>query len=180
MRSMSAIKKDENITAMLHDLRLMHAKYEVLFAIGYTTGLRVSDVLSLRANILTKEKIVIKEQKTGKKRTIELTQWVRELIERHCKRYRLCPRDFLVFSRDYQRDKHLSRVQAYRIMRSVGAELGLEGIGTHCMRKTFAQRQYERTGDIVGVQEVLNHKYLTTTILYLANGDLSKVRFDSD
>lgn len=177
MRRMSAIKKEEKIEQMLHALRSVHPKYEVMFAIGHTTGLRISDVLGLRSNILTKGKIVVKEKKTGKKKEVVLTQEVRSLVESYCKRYRLAPREFLIFSRDYERDKHLSRVQAYRIMRAVGEEIGLEGIGTHCMRKTFAQRKFEATGDIVALQKEMNHRYVGTTIMYLANGDLSNIRF---
>jgi len=175
---MSAIKKDTDIDMMLHRLAQKHPKYAILFAIGHTTGLRISDVLALRANILNKDKIQIKEQKTGKPRQIILTQDVRDLVEKHCRRYRLSSRDFLIFSHDYDRKRHLSRVQAYRVMRSVGADMGLDRIGTHCMRKTYAQSQYKATGDIVATQKELNHKYLTTTILYLADGDLTKIKFD--
>lgn len=174
---MSAIKESENIDQMLHALKSVHPKYEVMFAIGHTTGLRISDILGLRSNILTKKNIVVKEKKTGKKRIVVLTEDVRDLVENHCKRYRLTGREYLIFSRDYERDKHLSRVQAYRVMRSVGSDLGMEGIGTHCMRKTFAQRKYEATGDIVALQRELNHKYVGTTIMYLANGNLNNIRF---
>lgn len=178
--SMCAIKGFENIELMLHRLRQIHPKYEVLFAIGYSTGLRVSDVLALRGNILAKEYVSVKEKKTGKYKRVELMDSVRSLVERHIKRYRLAPSDYLVFSRDYERRRSLSRVQAYRVMRAVGADLGFNFIGTHCMRKTYAQSRYRATGDIVGLQKELNHKYLSTTIMYLANGGLKNLKIVFD
>ena len=48
------------------------------------------------------------------------------------------------------------------------ARAGLNGkLGTHSMRKSFAQRLYSQTGDIFVVQEMLGHKNVATTQKYL-------------
>ena len=45
---------------------------------------------------------------------------------------------------------------------------GLNGhLATHSMPKSFAQRLYERTGDIFAVQEMLGHASVATTQKYL-------------
>ena len=45
---------------------------------------------------------------------------------------------------------------------------GLNGkLGTHSMRKSFAQRLYAQTKDIFVVQEMLGHKNVATTQKYL-------------
>ena len=45
---------------------------------------------------------------------------------------------------------------------------GLNGhIATHSLRKSFAQRLYEATGDIFAVQEMLGHRNVSTTQKYL-------------
>ena len=45
---------------------------------------------------------------------------------------------------------------------------GLNGhLATHSLRKSFAQRLYDRTGDIFAVQEMLGHKAVATTQKYL-------------
>lgn len=47
-------------------------------------------------------------------------------------------------------------------------EAGLNGkLGTHSMRKSYAQRLYSQTGDIFLVQEMLGHKSVATTQKYL-------------
>lgn len=48
------------------------------------------------------------------------------------------------------------------------AAAGLNGkLGTHSMRKSFAQRLYSQTNDIFVVQEMLGHKNVATTQKYL-------------
>ncbi len=45
---------------------------------------------------------------------------------------------------------------------------GLNGkLATHSLRKSFAQRLYDQTGDIFTVQEMLGHKSVVTTQKYL-------------
>ena len=45
---------------------------------------------------------------------------------------------------------------------------GLNGkIATHSLRKSFAQRVYEESGDIYLVKELLGHRNVTTTQSYL-------------
>ena len=47
-------------------------------------------------------------------------------------------------------------------------EAGLNGhIATHSLRKSFAQRLYDKTGDIYLVQELLGHRNISTTQKYL-------------
>ena len=40
-------------------------------------------------------------------------------------------------------------------------------IATHSLRKSFAQRLYDKTGDIYLVQELLGHRNISTTPKYL-------------
>ena len=40
-------------------------------------------------------------------------------------------------------------------------------LATHSLRKSFAQRLYDKTGDIFAVQEMLGHKAVATTQKYL-------------
>ena len=50
-------------------------------------------------------------------------------------------------------------------------DVKIEHNGSHqgepSMRKSFAQRLYDRTGDIFAVQEMLGHKTVATTQKYL-------------
>ena len=53
-------------------------------------------------------------------------------------------------------------------MKKAFGAAGLNGhLATHSLRKSFAQRLYDRTGDIFAVQEMLGHRNVATTQKYL-------------
>ena len=67
-----------------------------------------------------------------------------------------------------QGDRALDRRMAHQALKTAFEAAGLNGkLATHSMRKSFAQRLYDRTGDIFAVQEVLGHKNVATTQAYL-------------
>ena len=62
----------------------------------------------------------------------------------------------------------MSRRTAHDVLKSAFEAAGLNGkLATHSLRKSFAQRLYDRTGDIFAVQEMLGHKDVVTTQKYL-------------
>ena len=62
----------------------------------------------------------------------------------------------------------MNRRTAHAVLKTAFEAAGLNGkLATHSMRKSFAQRLYEETGDIFAVQEVLGHKNVATTQAYL-------------
>jgi site-specific recombinase XerD len=64
----------------------------------------------------------------------------------------------------------ISREQAWRILTEAFAANALAGkLGTHAMRKTFANRMYEQLGhDLVKTQRALGHKHINSTVAYLS------------
>ena len=62
----------------------------------------------------------------------------------------------------------MSRRTAHNVLKDAFVSAGLNGhIATHSLRKSFAQRLYEQTGDIFAVQEMLGHRNVSTTQKYL-------------
>ena len=62
----------------------------------------------------------------------------------------------------------MSRRTAHDVLKTAFMAAGLNGhLATHSLRKSFAQRLYDRTGDIFAVQEMLGHKSVATTQKYL-------------
>lgn len=58
-------------------------KFCLLIAIGVYTGLRISDLLTIRyTDILSNDTFLIKEKKTGKTRSIKVNKDLRELVNR--------------------------------------------------------------------------------------------------
>ena len=62
----------------------------------------------------------------------------------------------------------MHRQTAHDILKDAFTAAGLNGkLATHSLRKSFAQRVYEQSGDIFLVQELLGHKSVSTTQRYL-------------
>ncbi len=135
----------------------------ILFLIGINTALRVSDLLHLKvSDVLGKNKVTIKEQKTDKTRAFYLTN-INDEVQAYAKTVNS---EWLFPSR--KGDKPISRIQAYRQLNKAADFAGItEGIGTHTMRKTFGYWYYKQFRDIAKLQKILNHSSPGTTLDYI-------------
>ena len=62
----------------------------------------------------------------------------------------------------------MTRKGAHSVLKVAFEAAGLNGkLATHTLRKSFAQRVYNHTGDIYMVQELLGHQNVQTTQRYL-------------
>ena len=62
----------------------------------------------------------------------------------------------------------MNRQTAHEMLKQAFTAAGLNGkLATHSLRKSFAQRVYEQSGDIYLVQELLGHLSVSTTQKYL-------------
>jgi integrase len=173
INSMKFIPSEEVREKMLFLAKKVDYKYYVLLLLGFNTGLRISDLLRLRVRDMQNNPFLVRESKTGKKRYVELPLSIFDEIKGYCERVHKNNRmNYLVYSRYWCKDKSLSRVQAYKVLRSVAGDVGLDGTGTHCMRKSFAYDLFKATKDINVVRDVLNHKYTDTTMRYLFTPDM--------
>jgi integrase len=136
----------------------------ILFLLGINTGLRVSDILNLKVkDVKGKQKIVVKEGKTAKPRTIQLTN-IYEELNAYIKTVE--GSEWLFPSR--KGDKPITRIQAYRQLNKAGEMVDIEdGIGTHTMRKTFGYWYYKQTKDVAKLQMILNHSHPEVTLKYI-------------
>ena len=156
---------------MHRSISAFNAPLGLLWLLGVSTGYRVSDLLILTPLNVREGILQITESKTGKHRATKLSPKVMTAISKHIKSHGLQPGDFLFFGRD--RSRPITRQYAHRIMRLAGEQLGLTGIGTHSMRKTYAYNVLLQSRDLRGVQSLLGHTYMSTTLLYLVDGLLA-------
>ncbi|MGN7313545.1 site-specific integrase [Alkalicoccobacillus gibsonii] len=136
----------------------------ILFLMGINTGLRVGDLLRLKVNdVRGKQKVVIREGKTKKPRTIYLSNVYDELSEYV---HSLPGSSWLFPSR--KGDGPISRVQAYRQLKKAGDMADIpDGIGTHTMRKTFGYWHYKQFKDVAELQMIFNHSHPKVTLTYI-------------
>lgn len=131
----------------------------ILWMIGTSTGLRISDILALTVGTVQgKKRLTIREQKTGKSRKIYISKEIQDMISRYVARHKLKPQDKLC---------PLSYVSYYRHIKTAAAEVTQKHIGTHTMRKSYAYNRLTEKGyDLYALQHCLNHSHIMDTINY--------------
>jgi len=146
----------------------MHGRDKLLFILGINVGLRISDLLALTAGDLRKERITIRESKTGKTRTFALNDAAQDAVRTLLDP--ALPDDSPAFP-SRKGNAPIGRVQAYRAINQAVVRAGLADeyprIGTHSLRKTFGYHAYAAGADITLLMRVLNHASPRETLRYI-------------
>lgn len=142
-------------------------KYAILFKLGCYTGLRASDLLSFKVkDIYNRERVLLREQKTGKVKTFPLQKHLQILINTYIEKKKLMYDEYVFSGRS--KDKEVDRSQVYRFIVQACAELGIEdNVGTHTMRKTFGYHAYKQFNDVMVLQYIFNHSGPDVTKRYI-------------
>ena len=159
--------------------------YEVrnrgLFMIGVSTGGRISELLSLTIGDVYQNRSAVTDllfQRTIVKggevsRAVPVNadgrRAITEIVSWHRQHYRAIDASRPLFpSRHNSGTVALHRQTAHDILKNAFIAAGLNGkLATHSLRKSFAQRLYDKTGDIYMVQALLGHRNIATTQNYL-------------
>lgn len=124
------------------------------------TGLRIGDVLELRADEVARQ-FWITERKTGKRRRVGLTDELVARLQRNARGSVWCfpsPRDAA---------KHRTRQAVWADCKRTARALRIPvNAAPHSCRKVYAVHLREKYGDIERVQRALNHDNPTVTMLY--------------
>jgi integrase len=161
------------------------ARDRALFILGIKTGFRIAELLSLRVgdvwqyerivDQITVERRHMKGGKAGKtsSRTVPLhpdakaalAAWLLTLRQQRG----VTARTYVFRSRKGGH-RPITPVQAWRILREACEANELTGkLGTHCMRKTFAQKVYHQLGyDLIRTKRALGHQNIGNTERYLS------------
>ena len=139
----------------------------VLFILGINSGLRISDLLNLRWKDVSEGSVKVKEQKTGKVKRFPLNDACVEAL-RSIPRGE--PKEYIFVShsnRNGSESKPWTRQYVWQVLSEAAAVVGLEEVGTHTLRKTFAYHVFTATKNLTLVQKLLNHSSPATTLRYL-------------
>lgn len=164
-KNVQPIRSLEEIQRMKDSL-LRYCSYRdyFLFVFGINVGLRVSDILPLQVHeVRDKTHIRIKEQKTGKFRTIYVNEYLREEIDKYTASMK--PGDLLFPSRNG--NSHITPTQAYRSLHKAAEMAGIENVGSRTLRKTFGFHHYKKFKDLAVLQEIFSHSSPAITKRYI-------------
>lgn len=146
-------------------------KHKAIVSLAYATGLRASEVVSLKVSDIDSDRMIIRvDQGKGKKdRYVMLSPNLLELLRAWWriarKKGRMDPGQPWLFPG--YRDQHMSARQLHRLVSTAAARAGItKRVGVHTLRHSFATHLLEQKTDIRVIQVLLGHKKLDTTALY--------------
>ena len=142
-----------------------------LIEVLYATGLRVSELIGLRASDLNLEAGYLSTRGKGNKQRIvpigeQATEWVARYI-REGRPALLGKRTSPWLFVNAKKGGSLSRVGFWKILKSYGIKAGLpRTLSPHVLRHSFATHLLEHGADLRSIQMMLGHADLSTTQIY--------------
>lgn len=152
-----------------------------LIVLGLNTALRISDILSLKWNMIYdfskkkfKNRIVINEKKTGKTNIVPINKKLLICLQKLFLKLKSQGCDYL-FTKHTDRSRPLNRTQAYRIVKQAANECNLTGnISCHSLRKTFGFFAWKQGTQPALLMAIYNHSSYNITQRYLGITQLEK------
>lgn len=136
---------------------------KVIWIVGLSTGLRISDILKLKPGDFDKDRIYIKEQKTGKVRRVYVRKNVRRVVKDFAKARAIGSSDRLFT---------ISRQAVWESFKRASQRAEIhKNVGTHTMRKSYSLEHIRKGFDITDLQNRLNHSRLGDTIGYITSNE---------
>jgi len=172
---------DEEVRNIVECLTGASKRDRALFLLGIKSGFRISELLSLKIGDLLQagrmvERVTVARRNMKKRvegRTVllhpeakdALAEWFLDLESEG----KLSAETFVFLSKKGG-NRPVSRVHAWRVLHQAFVDTDLGGkLGTHSMRKTFANKVYDALGhDLIKTQRALGHRNINSTACYLS------------
>lgn len=148
-------------------------KISLLIAIGCFTGLRISDILSLRwKQILGVSEFTITEKKTGKRRTIRLNPELQRHISDCYEHIQPIGVESPILVSQKGTTFSVQRINMILKELKQKYRLKINHFSCHSLRKTFGRQVYNMNSDnselaLVKLMELFNHSSVSITKRYL-------------
>lgn len=184
-RTLPAVLTVEEVDAMLSTFDLTTVKGcrdSAIVEVLYSTGLRVSELVSLRiGDLFFGEGYLRVVGKGDKQRLVPVGSAARDKIQLYMelRRPKFSSEDTLFLN---NRGTPLTRIMVFNIIKQAAMYAGVEkSISPHTLRHSYATHLLEGGANIRQVQELLGHESITTTEVYthLDRRHLSQVVEDS-
>lgn len=159
----------ENLLSLPDISKPLGVRDAAILEVLYATGMRVSELTSLKVNQLQLQMgYLICEGKGSKERLVPLGSIATEQVKLYLKSTR--PR--LVAKRNESHlfvnrfGKVLSRQGLWKIIKGYAKLAGIKSVSPHTLRHSFATHLLERGADLRVVQALLGHVDISTTQIY--------------
>lgn len=157
--------------------------WELYCVLAYATGMRASDILSLKwSKLLGKNYLMIVEKKTQKSRMVKINEEVQVKIKQLYALMDSPEKEGFVFKNNISKQPY----SIWTVNRQIKYfkfkyKLKIRAFSTHSFRKTFGRHVYEMSENkseaLIRLQRALNHTDPQTTMRYigLVQDDIDKI-----
>ncbi|MDR2794885.1 MAG: tyrosine recombinase [Holosporaceae bacterium] len=131
----------------------------------YGSGLRVSELISVKKNSIVESKFLRVMGKGSKERIVPIASVVVPLLEEWTA---VCPESVWIFPSSPDPAKHITRQRIFQILKEIAALSGVDTkkISPHVLRHAFATHILDNGADLLSLKKMLGHKDITTTEIY--------------
>lgn len=145
----------------------------MLAKLQLNTGLRIGDIVAIAISDILDENFnfleywELCEEKTGKSKKIKLNSTVKKAIKSYVIGSGLNYNDCLFYSRK-KAYRHITTRQAWNILSTAAADLGIQNFATHSLRKTWGYWSYKESRyNIALIMDMFNHTNEAQTLKYI-------------
>jgi integrase/recombinase XerD len=163
------VKEVESLLGQPDEENVRGVRDKAMLELLYATGLRVSELIALRAkNVNLEDGFLLCVGKGGKERIVPIGNSAAKAVRRYLEESR---DKFIKESSEYlflsQRGNAFTRQGFWKLLKGYAKKAGLvQKISPHVLRHSFATHLLERGADLRSVQMMLGHSQITTTQVY--------------
>lgn len=153
---------------------------KAILELMYATGLRASEVISLKLNDIDLQMSLIRTLGKGnKERIIPIGDYATEILNEYIHKYRDLfikknQTDYLFLN---NHGNKLTRQGLFKIIKKIAQEKNIKtNFSPHTLRHSFATHLLQNGADLLTIQELLGHSDVSTTQIYthISNEQLKK------
>lgn len=167
----------EEVKDYLKSVKKNHKDY-LMFMVGIGSALRISDILNLQIKDLlirgeVKDKVTVKEKKTGKTKRFAVSPNLRKAIEHYLRQEKKAGRtieqDNYIFYSRVGKNRPITRQRAVQILDEALDMCGLGDLsfGSHGMRKTWTYFAWKQGTSMSYLMKALNHSSEKQVLAYI-------------
>ena len=159
---------NEEVTKLLNSVAgsdNLSIRNRAMLELLYATGLRVSELISLKfSNVDIEECFVKIFGKGNKERLVPFGQKAQLYLKRYLRVRKNTKSEYIFLTR---LNKPISRIEFWRQLKQIAIKAGImKNITPHTLRHSFATHLLTGGADIRFVQEMLGHSSISTTQIY--------------
>ncbi|MDR3180121.1 MAG: tyrosine recombinase [Holosporaceae bacterium] len=138
---------------------------DLILYLLYGSGLRVSELITVKKNSIVESKFLRVLGKGNKERIVPIASAIVPLLGEWTA---VCPESVWMFPSPPDPAKHITRQRIFQILKEIAVLSGIDTrkISPHVLRHAFATHILDNGADLLSLKKMLGHKDITTTEIY--------------